>query len=108
MAKTGAWMGSAVDDAFLWKLRRNRFLGMTGDVGARAPPEGEVSPNRRKGEFVVFSAHLERGLGLPASSFFSEFLRFYGLQPHHLGETASCNCLASSRCARRIWACGPA
>ena len=85
MAKTGAWMGSSVDDELLWKLRRNRFLGMTGDVGARLPPVGEISPNPRKGEFVVFSAHLERGLGLPVNSFFSEFLHFYGLQPHHLG-----------------------
>ena len=78
-------MGSTVDDAFLWKLRRNRFLGMTGDVEARIPPEGKISPKPRRGEFVIFSAHLERGLGLPVSSFFSEFLRFYGLQPHHLG-----------------------
>ena len=72
-------MGSTVDDAFIWKRRRNRFLGRTGAVGARAPPEGEISPKPKKDEFVVFSAHLERGLGLPASSFFSEFLRFYGL-----------------------------
>ena len=58
-------------------------------MGARAPDPEEISPKPEKGEVVVFNAHLERGLGLPVSSFFSEFLRFYGLQPHHLRA----NCL---------------
>ena len=89
MAKTGAWIGSTVDEASLWKLRRNGFLGMTGDVEARVPPVGENFPKPKKGEFVVFFAHMERGLGLPAHPFFGEFLRFYGLQPHHLGA----NCI---------------
>ena len=54
MASTGAWMGSTIDGVFLRKLRRNGFLGVTGDVEARAPPAGEISPKPKKGEFVVF------------------------------------------------------
>ena len=94
MASTGAWMGSGVDDRDIRKLRRGRFLGRTDDVGARAPDPEEISPKPKKGEFVVFSAHLERGLGLPVSPFFLEFLRFYGLQPHHLGA----NCFTQLSC----------
>ena len=63
-------------------------------MGARAPNSEEILPAPRKGEFVVFAAHLERGLGLPASPFFVEFLRFYGLQPHHLGA----NCITQLSC----------
>ena len=32
--------------------------------------------------------HFERGFGLPASTFFSDFLEFFGLQPHHLSVGA--------------------
>ena len=89
MASSGTWMGSGLDDQDIRKLRRGRFLGRTDDVGARAPDSKEISPKPKKGEFVVFLTHLERGLGLPASPFFQEFLRFYGLQPHHLGDRKS-------------------
>ncbi|KAK1642678.1 hypothetical protein QYE76_060483 [Lolium multiflorum] len=37
---------------------------------------------------VVFGAHLDRGLGLPASTFFRQFLDNFGLQPHHLPANA--------------------
>ena len=94
MASTDAWMGSTIDDFDIRRLRRGRFLGKTDDVGARAPDPAEISPKPEKGEFVVFSAHFERGLALPVSSLFSEFLRFYGLQPHHLGA----NCLTQLSC----------
>ena len=42
----------------------------------------------------MFYTHVERGLGLPVSSFFNEFLHFYGLQPHHLGA----NCITQLSC----------
>ena len=72
-------MGSNVDDAKIRRLRRGRFLGSIEEVGARAPSPDEISPDPEEGEFVVFSSHLERGLGLQTSPFFQEFLRFYGL-----------------------------
>ena len=51
-------------------------------------PRGEVEPAPEPGEYVVFSAHFERGFGLPASDFFREILDFYKLQPHHLPGNA--------------------
>jgi hypothetical protein len=56
-------------------------------VITRAPGE-ELEPTPRPGECVVFGAHLDRGLGLPASPFFRRFLDFFGLQPHHLPVNA--------------------
>ncbi|KAK1682508.1 hypothetical protein QYE76_043356 [Lolium multiflorum] len=56
-------------------------------VVTRAPGE-ETEPEPRDGERVVFGAHLDRGLGLPASTFFRQFLDNFGLQPHHLPANA--------------------
>ena len=50
----------------------------------RIPLAGEITPAPRKGEWVIFLSHLQRGFGLPASDFFEIFLRGFKLQPHHL------------------------
>ncbi|KAE8819935.1 hypothetical protein D1007_02112 [Hordeum vulgare] len=42
----------------------------------------------RDGVVVVFKEHFFRGFGLPVSDFFSRFLVFLGLQPHHLAPNA--------------------
>ncbi|KAE8810807.1 hypothetical protein D1007_12422 [Hordeum vulgare] len=51
-------------------------------------PSSEASPAPVAGEVVVFAEHFYRGFGLPASSFFAEWLQFFGLQPHHLAPNA--------------------
>ncbi|KAK1626672.1 hypothetical protein QYE76_000987 [Lolium multiflorum] len=56
-------------------------------VVTRVPGE-ETEPAPEPGERVVFGAHLDRGLGLPASTFFRQFLDHFGLQPHHLPANA--------------------
>ncbi|KAK1607889.1 hypothetical protein QYE76_031562 [Lolium multiflorum] len=48
----------------------------------------ESSRKLKPGECVVFGAHFDRGLGLPASSFFRRFLEYFGLQPQHLPANA--------------------
>ncbi|KAK1682412.1 hypothetical protein QYE76_043260 [Lolium multiflorum] len=54
---------------------------------ARAPGT-ETVPDPQPGERVVFGAHFDRGLGLPASAFFRRFLEYFGLQPQHLPANA--------------------
>ncbi|KAE8791839.1 hypothetical protein D1007_33668 [Hordeum vulgare] len=51
-------------------------------------PGTETAPTPAMGEIVVFDEHFYRGFRLPASSFFSEWLHLFGLQPHHLGPNA--------------------
>ena len=70
------------DIARLVRLRR-----IPSEVITRAPGE-EVAPDPQPGERVVFGAHFDRGLGLPASPFLRQFLDFFGLQPHHLPANA--------------------
>ncbi|KAK1664989.1 hypothetical protein QYE76_053148 [Lolium multiflorum] len=60
---------------------------ITEEVFCRIPGK-EREPVSEPGEFVVFAAHFEHGLGLPVSDFFRHFLNFYELQPHHLPGNA--------------------
>ncbi|KAK1613019.1 hypothetical protein QYE76_036692 [Lolium multiflorum] len=64
-----------------------RLRRIPSSVVTRAPGE-ETEPEPQPGERVVFGAHLDRGLGLPASNFFRQFLDNFGLQPHHLPANA--------------------
>ena len=88
MASSGAWMGSTMDGAELRRLRRRGFLDSKEEVLTRAPGTDEVSPDLAADEVVVFSSHLTRGLGLPPSPLFQQFLSFYDFQPHHLGANS--------------------
>ncbi|KAM0931747.1 hypothetical protein ACQ4PT_000057 [Festuca glaucescens] len=77
----GAWKGSDVIQAEIDWLYRSRRIPK--EVFCRIPGK-EREPTPEPGEVVVFTAHFERGFGLPASDFFRRFLDFYELQPHHL------------------------
>ena len=80
-ASRGCWKGSKVTAGEIQTLVHARK--MPADVFWRAPGN-EVVPDARAGKRVVFLAHFERGFGLPASTFFRDFLDFHRLQPHHL------------------------
>ncbi|KAK1687022.1 hypothetical protein QYE76_047870 [Lolium multiflorum] len=78
---SGSWRGSYIREDDIERLVRLR----------RIP--SSVVTRRRRGRAggrpgVVFRPHLDRGLGLPASTFFRQFLDNFGLQPHHLPANA--------------------
>ena len=81
----GAWKGSDVSQAEIDWLYRSRRIPE--EVSCRIPGN-EREPAPHPDEVVVFTAHFERGFGLPASDFFRRFLDFYELQPHHLPANA--------------------
>ncbi|KAK1619042.1 hypothetical protein QYE76_024559 [Lolium multiflorum] len=82
---SGSWRGSYMREDDIERLVRLRRIPSA--VAWRAPGE-ETEPEPQPGERVVFGAHLDRGLGLPASTFFRQFLDNFGLQPHHLPANA--------------------
>ncbi|KAK1644941.1 hypothetical protein QYE76_062746 [Lolium multiflorum] len=82
---SGSWKGSYMQDDDIARFVRLRRI--PAGVITRAPGE-EQEPRPEPGERVVFGAHLDRGLGLPASDFFRRFLDHFGLQPHHLPANA--------------------
>ncbi|KAE8805151.1 hypothetical protein D1007_18790 [Hordeum vulgare] len=82
-----AWLGSDVGEEHIEALRHHRLLPPASQVLVRLPG-AETAPTPVVGEVVVFTEHSHRGFGLPASAFFSEWVRFFGLQPHHLAPNA--------------------
>ena len=81
----GTWEGSYITAKEIQWLRQTRRI--PAGVDCRAP-SGEISPDPEQGERVVFLEHFVRGLGLPASTFFRQFLDKFNLQPHHLPPNA--------------------
>ncbi|KAE8773999.1 hypothetical protein D1007_53698 [Hordeum vulgare] len=69
----GAWLGSHVDEELIDALRHHRLLPPASQVSVRLP-SSEASPAPVAGEVVVFAEHFYQGFGLPASSFFAEWL----------------------------------
>jgi hypothetical protein len=80
-----SWEGSEVTLADISWITTTRRVPE--GVACRLPA-GETVPAPKPGERVVFTAHFERGFGLPASDFFRDFLDTYGLQPHHIPVNA--------------------
>src|SRR3954465_13265102 len=80
-AARGCWKGSKTTASDIQTLVHARKL--PAEVQWRAP-DAEIVPEALAGERVVFLTHFERGFGLPASTFFRDFLDFHHLQPHHL------------------------
>ncbi|KAE8789939.1 hypothetical protein D1007_35908 [Hordeum vulgare] len=83
----GAWFGTEICEGHIEALRLHRLLPPASQVLVRIPG-AETAPTRAAGEIVVFDEPFYKGFGLPASSFFYEWLHFFGLQPHHLAPNA--------------------
>ncbi|KAE8796329.1 40S ribosomal protein S5-1 [Hordeum vulgare] len=82
-----AWLSSEICGGRVEALRHRRMLPPASQVSVRIPG-AETAPTPEGGEIVVFNEHFYKGFGLPASPFFSNWLNFFGLQPHHLVPTA--------------------
>ena len=48
----------------------------------------ETRPDPEPIEIVMMKSHVERGLSLPPSDFFSEVMTFYAVNPQHLPPNA--------------------
>ncbi|KAE8771767.1 hypothetical protein D1007_56312 [Hordeum vulgare] len=83
----GAWVGSDICEGHIEALRHQRLLPPASKVVVRIPG-AETAPTPAVGEIIVFDEHFYTGFGLPASSFFSEWLHFFGMQPHQLASNA--------------------
>ncbi|KAE8807404.1 hypothetical protein D1007_16177 [Hordeum vulgare] len=79
----GAWLDSEICDGYIEALHHRRMLPPASLVSVRIP-DTETAPTPQEGEVVVFDKHFYRGFGLPASTFFPNWLIFFGLQPHQV------------------------
>ncbi|KAE8821233.1 hypothetical protein D1007_00617 [Hordeum vulgare] len=83
----GAWLGSGICDGHIEALRHHRMLPPASLVMVRIP-DVETARTLRDGEIVMVDEHSYRGFGLPTSTFFSNWLVFFGLHTQHLAPNA--------------------
>ncbi|KAE8805992.1 hypothetical protein D1007_17904 [Hordeum vulgare] len=86
-SSNGAWLGSEISDGHIEALRHRRMLPPASLVTVRIP-DAETAPTPRDRDIVMFDEHFYMGFGLLASTFFSNWLVFFGLQSHQLAPNA--------------------
>jgi hypothetical protein len=58
------------------------------------------APTPNPSEIVMLRSHVERGLSMPPSLFFTNLLKFYGLQLHHISPNSLVSMAVTQLCAR--------
>ncbi|KAK1619169.1 hypothetical protein QYE76_024686 [Lolium multiflorum] len=76
----GKWWPCFTTETELRNLEAEGFI----KPGSWRTISGEQNPAPEAGEWVVTKALVERGFSFPPSDFFSEILKAYELQPHHI------------------------
>jgi hypothetical protein len=83
----GYWQKSHVKDAHIQALEDEGFMAPQEESGWQTDFEALVSaPNPFK--IMMLKSYMERGLSMPPSSFFTNLLKYYGLQLHHIAPNS--------------------
>jgi hypothetical protein len=83
----GYWQKSHVKDAHVQALEDEGFVAPQAESGWQTDFKALVpAPNPSK--TVMLRSHMERGLSMPPSSFFTNLLKYYGLQLHHIAPNS--------------------
>ncbi|KAK1612832.1 hypothetical protein QYE76_036505 [Lolium multiflorum] len=80
----GKWWPCFTTETELRNLEAEGFI----KPGSWRRISGELNPSPEAGEWVVTKALVERGFSFPPSDFFSEILKAYELQPHHISPNS--------------------
>ncbi|KAK1617678.1 hypothetical protein QYE76_023195 [Lolium multiflorum] len=80
----GKWWPCTTTETELRNLEAEGFLR----PGSWRTVPGSLTPAPEAGEWVVTKVLVERGFSLPPSNFFSEILKAYELQPHHISPNS--------------------
>jgi hypothetical protein len=79
----GYWVKCHVKDVHVQALENEGTVAPQAESQWRTDHKALV-PAPNPTEILMLKSHLERGLSLPPSHFFSNLLKFYGLQLHHI------------------------
>jgi hypothetical protein len=81
------WAKCHVKDAHVQALENEGIVASQVESHWRTDFKALVpAPNSTK--IVMLKSHMERGLSMPPSSFFTNLLKFYGLQLHHIAPNS--------------------
>jgi hypothetical protein len=79
----GYWVKCHVKDAHVQALEDEGTVVPQAESQWRTDHKALV-PTPNSTEILMLKSHVERGLSMPPSHFFSNLLKFYGLQLHHV------------------------
>jgi hypothetical protein len=79
----GYWVKCHVKDAHVQALEDEGTVAPQAESQWRTDHKALV-PTPNSTEILMLKSHVERGLSMPPSHFFSNLLKFYGLQLHHI------------------------
>jgi hypothetical protein len=77
------WVKCHVRDAHIQALEDEGIVAPQAESRWRTDHKALV-PTPNSTEILMLKSHVERGLSMPPSHFFSNLLKFYGLQLHHI------------------------
>jgi hypothetical protein len=83
----GYWVKCHVRDAHIQALEDEGTVAPQAESHWRTNHKALVSAPDST-EIVMLKSHVERGLSMPPSSFFTNLLKFYGLQLHHIAPNS--------------------
>jgi hypothetical protein len=81
------WVKCHVKDAHVQVLKNEGTVAPQAESQWRADHKALV-PAPSQTEILMLMSHMERGLSMPPSHFFSNLLKFYGLQLHHIAPNS--------------------
>jgi hypothetical protein len=83
----GYWQISHVKDSDIQSMEGEGTMAPQAESGWRTDFKAPV-PIPNPSEIVMLKSHVERGLSMPPSLFFTNLLKFYGLQLHHISPNS--------------------
>jgi hypothetical protein len=83
----GYWQKSHVKDAHVQALEDEGTMAPQAESGWQTDFKALV-PAPSSSKIVMLKSHVERGLSTPPSSFFTNLLKFYRLQLHHIAPNS--------------------
>jgi hypothetical protein len=83
----GYWVKCHVKDAHVLALEKEGTVAPKVESQWRTYHKALV-PAPNKTEIIIIKSHIERGLSMLPSHFFSNLLQFYGLQLHHIAPNS--------------------
>jgi hypothetical protein len=83
----GYWAKCHVKDAHVQALENEGTVAPQAESHWRTDFKSLV-PAHNSIKIVILKSHVERGFSMPPSSFFTNLLKFYGLQLHHIAPNS--------------------
>ena len=84
---SGQWIPCTLRDYDLRAMEKEGLIAPRNESFWRVNPK-ETRLDLEPTEIVMMKSHVERGLSLPPSNFFSEVMTFYAVNPQHLPPNA--------------------